>query len=103
AVLTESDDDGGAAEMGEKRAAGLLNGLVVGQFLRDEKTGFLFVADDGRGATVGKQARSLGLHESGHAAAVALLENALGQRVSDNTLVVVGKHQDIEFWQAGFD
>ena len=102
-MLAQSDDDGGAAKVRKQRAPRLLDGFVVGQLTRDKKTGFLFVANDCRGPAIGKQARGFGLDQSGHAAAVALLEHALGQRVGDHALIVIGEHQDIEFWQAGLD
>ena len=69
----------------------------------DEKSRLLFIANDGPGSAISKQARGFRLYHRGDALAAAFVEDALGEGVGDDSFVVIGDDQRMEAGQAGFD
>ena len=83
--------------MRQKSAAGLLEGFFVMQRARNEKTRFLSVAYDDARAAIRIEPRRFWFYKNRHLPVMAGAEHAICKSVSDQSFVVVGKNQAVEF------
>src|SRR5207244_5911688 len=87
---------GGATEMREQGAARFFDGLVVADGTRDKEARFPVVANNGAGAAIGVKPRGLRLDENGHIEAMAGVQNAVGERIGDQSLDVIREDQRVQ-------
>src|SRR2546427_12216348 len=87
--------------MREQGAARFFDGFVVADGTRDKEARFPVVANNGAGATIGVKPRGLRLDENGYMQAMAGAQGAVGERVGDQSLVVIREDQRVQTGEHG--